>query len=424
MELAADAKQIPKYFPTSTPIVDGFEPLPSGNRQRLGAGEYFFLSGVAILSLIALPIFRRTAISLSSQGIILACLIACLFIPGTALAAAVVAHEAGHLAAAWLSGFRLAPRISATSGRPRPYSRGLLRIGFWTLEPRRLDHLPGRLFLVVLGGPMTSFLLPAVLASAVTVARPSPLAVFCLEVFGATCLLLSVAELLPDMGRGASSDGARLLMLLRKDAFADRWLSLVGLEHSWNADQPPENWDERTIARIIAIDDDSRDAVAARWMGYWWATERQDISSAAKYLEESLAAPGGSSGWLRDRLFLEAAVFQAWFREDLDKAGAWAARIHHRRLTSDQQCRLTIALLWAEGRLFDAWEKLGQLTTSLQDIPASSVRNFSVTNCLEWKTEMESRMLTRAWRALYSTTQQVDRSAPVPEEIAPATAPL
>jgi hypothetical protein len=271
---------------------------------------------------------------------------------------------------------------------------------------------------------MTSFLLPAVLAAAVAVARPSPLAVFCLEVFSAMCLLLSVAEALPDMGRGASSDGARLLMLLRKDAFADRWLSLVCLQHSWDADQPPQNWGEATIARIVAIDDGSRDAVAARWMGYWWATERQDITSAAKYLEESLAAPRASSDWLRDRLFLEAAVFQAWFREDLDKAGAWATRIHNRRLTSEQQSRLTIALLWAEGRLFDAWDKLGQLTTSFQDMPATSVRNFAVTNCLEWKTEMESRMLTRAWRALYSTTQDVDRSTPAPEEIAPETAPL
>lgn len=420
MEPASDTKKIPRYFPTSTPIVDGFEPLPSRNWVRLSAGEYFFLSGALILELIGLPTFRRATASLSAQGNIPAALIVCLLIPGLGLAAAFFAHEAGHLVAARLAGFRLASGAAGPGDGSRPSLRGLLRIGVWNLEARSFEDLSRRLQLAVLGGPIASLALPLALSAFAMVARPNELVVFCAEVGGALSVLLGIAEILPDMGRGATSDGARLLMFFRKDAHAERWLSLAGFQLACIRDQRLRDWNEAAIARLLSVDDGSRDAVAARWIAYGWASERQDITAAAKYLEESLAAPPASSDWLRDRLFLEAAVFQAWFREDLEKAGIWAARIRHRQLTADQECRLNIALLWANGKLFDAWETLSQSLHRFQPNPNSS--DFAVTNWQEWKKQMESRMLTRAWRALYSTTQIVDGAAP-PNKPEPAPEP-
>ena len=423
MELAADTKKIPRYFPTSTPIVDGFEPLPSRNRLRISAGEYFFLSGTVILGLIGLPMFRRTTESLSALGIIPAALIVCLLIPSLGLAAAIFSHEAGHLVAARIAGFGLASPAAGIGVGSRPCFPGLLRIGVWNLEARNDDDLPRRLQLAVFGGPVASLALPLALATFVTLARPGQLIVFCAALGGVLSVLLGVAEALPDMGRGATSDGARLFMLFRKDAHGERWLSLIRFQLSCNRDQRLRDWDEGTISRLLSLDDDSRDAVAARWIAYCWASERQDITAAAKYLEESLAAPPASSDWLRDRLFLEAVVFQAWFREDLEKAGMWASRIRHRRLTPDQECRLKIALLWAKGKLFDAWETLSQSLSRFQNNPSTG--DFAVTNWQEWKKQMESRMLARAWRALYSTTQGIDGSAePSEAERAPEPASL
>lgn len=429
MESASDTKKIPRYFPTSTPIVDGFEPLPSRKRLRLSAGEYFFLSGALILGLIGLPILRRTTEGLSSQGIIPAALTVCLLIPAAGLAAAVLVHEAGHLLTAWAVGFRLASRYgsepaSSNSGEGlKACFRGVLRIGVWNLEPRSPDHLSRRMLLAVLGGPAASLIVPLVLAVIVPLAVPNQLVSFCLEVCGALCLLMGVAELLPDMSRGATSDGARLLMLVRKDALAERWLSLVRFQLASDRDQRLRGWDEAAISAMLAVDDDSRDFVAARWIAYWSASERQDITSAAKYLEDSLAAAAASSDWLRDRLFLEAAIFQAWFREDLEKAAMWSTRIRHRALTSEQESRLGIALLWANGRLFDAWEQLSQ---SLPRFPANSgAGHKAVINWQEWKKQMESRMLTRAWRALYSTTQVVDgATAQTDQAVSPEPASL
>ena len=168
-------------------------------------------------------------------------------------------------------------------------------------------------------------------------------------------------------------------------------------------------WDEAAIASDAALDDDSCDAVLARWIGYLWATERQDITLATKYLEEALTAPAASSAHLRDHLFTEAAMFQAWFRDDSAKARFWAAHIK-RRLSPLQKSRLGTGLLWSEGKLFDAWEKLGDYFDLLRGMPASPARDLLEQNALEWKKQMESRMLTRAWRTMYSMSQEVEQA--------------
>ncbi len=411
MELASDTKQIAKYSPTSTPILDVVRPLPPRRRLRVSAGEYFFLSGAVILALIALPEFRRNGESLAaSLGAWPAGLLTCLVIPGGAFCLGLAVHEGGHLLAGWLAGFRVAfPSHKHESGGG-VRSCDVMKLGLLSLEPRKPDHLSRRLCLLILGGPLASLFLPLSLE---IYARSAPAAgAFAVHVFAAISILVGVAELLPDAGKGNASDGARVLMLLKKDAGADRWLTIIRLQLALERGEDPRTWDEATVARATTIDDDSHDAVAARWLGYLWATDRQDITAATKYLEEALAAPAAASAWLRDRLFLEAAMFQAWFRDDLAQARVWAAKIRRRKLTPAQRLRLNIAVLWAQGKLFDAWEKLGDYLVLLRSLPASPARARAEKSALEWKRQMESRMLTRAWRSMYSITREVDLSAP------------
>jgi hypothetical protein len=419
MELAADTTQIARYSPTSTPLLDVLRPLPSRKPVRLSASEYFFLSGAVIIALIALPELRRGAEWLAaSTGGWPAGLLTCLIVPGGALFLSLAMHEAGHLLAARLTGFRLRP--GRWRARPdgkfdsvrRLHSCDALRLGILSLEPGKLDHLRRRLCLLVLGGPLASLVVPlmAQLGRYAYSARPG--VAFGVHVFTAISLLVGIGELLPDAGRGNSSDGARILMLLRNDAAAQRWLAIIQLQLALERGEDPRTWDEITVVRATALDDDSRDAVAARWLGYLWATERQDITAATKYLEEALAAPASASGWIRDRLFLEAAMFQAWFRDDLDRAHLWAGKIRSRKLTPAQQLRLHVALLWAQGKLFDAWEMLGAYLTLLGNLPESPARVLAEKSAQEWKEQMESRMLSRAWRAVYSVSREVDLSAP------------
>jgi hypothetical protein len=198
-------------------------------------------------------------------------------------------------------------------------------------------------------------------------------------------------------------------MLLKNDARAARWTAAIRMQLALGEGKPAREWNPAWIIQAtLQHDDDTRDAVTAQWLAYLWASERGDITSATRYLEEALAAPPAVAARLRDRLFLEAAVFQAWFRENPGKARLWAEHIHCGRLSMLEQERLKIALLWSDGSLFDAWEKLIDYLTLLRELPASGARDLAEKSALDWKRQMESRMLTRAWRTMYTVSQQVE----------------
>jgi len=417
MELAADNKlnTAQHYSPTSTPVLDVFRPLPPQTKDSLSAGEYFLASSLAILTLVALPSLR--AIIEIAPGYWAA------FIPLVAALTVGFAHEAGHLLGGWFSGFkvkqiRIGPLHLGKHARcGEPYCGDVLSLGASVLEPRVIGHddaaLRRRLLFLLLGGPLANLLLAGSLEIALYLAQPGFIIKFGIHVCAAFSTLIAIAALLPDVNRrGIFSDGARLLMLLRNDAKAERWFSNIRCQIALNQGRHPRDWEQLCVARAAAVSDDSRDAYVARWLAYLWAAERQDITCATKYLEGALEVLSYSTPKLRDHLFLEAAVFQAWFRDNPSKALFWVYRIRNNKLTRMQKQRLDIALLWAEGRLFDAWEKLGTgYLAELRGLPASPGRRLAEESAAEWKRQMESRMLTRAWRSMYSISSQLEPSS-------------
>ena len=416
MELAAETKlsTAQHYSPTSTPVLDVFRPLPPQTKESLSAGEYFLASSLVILTLASLPSLRAAIEAAPAWWSVL--------IPLAAVLSAGAIHEAGHLLAGLLFGFkitqiRIGPlRLGKHVNCGEPYCGDVLTLGVAALEPRAStqdDVLRRRLLGLVLGGPLASFILAGVLQLSLNLAQPRYLVAFGMQVGAAFSALFAIAALLPDTNRrGNFSDGARLLMLLKSDGKANRWFSNIRCQIALNQGRHPRDWDEACVGGAAAVSDDSRDAFVARWLAYLWAAERQDITCATKYLEGALEVLAYSTPKLRDHLFLEAAVFQAWFRDNPSKALFWVYRIRNKKLTRLQKLRLDIALLWAEGRLFDAWEKLGTgYLAQLRELPASPGRMLAEESAAEWKRQMESRMLTRAWRSMYSLSRQLEPAA-------------
>jgi hypothetical protein len=418
MELAAKGKlnNTQHYSPTSTPVLDVFRPLPPQTKESLSAGEYFLASSLAILTLVALSSLR--AVIEMAPGYWAA------LIPVIAALSAGFAHEMGHILAGWLSGFRPQQIKVGTLHLGRrarcgePYCGDVITLGAAVLEPPMSGQdddamLRRRLLFLMLGGPLASILLAGALEAVQYIAHPGFLVGFSLHVGAAFSGLIAIAASLPDVNRrGIFSDGARLLMLLRNDAKAERWLSNIRCQIALNQGRHPRDWDQARVTSAAAVSDDSQDAYVARWLAYLWAAERQDITCATKYLESALEVLSYATPKMRDHLFLEAAVFQAWFRDNPSKALFWVYRIRNHKLTRMQKQRMDIALLWAEGRLFDAWEKLGTgYFAQLRGLPVSPGRTLAEESAAEWKRQMESRMLTRAWRSMYSISSQLEPSA-------------
>jgi hypothetical protein len=417
MELAAETKlnSAQHYSPTSTPVLDVFRPLPPQAKDSLSAGEYFLASSLAILTLVALPSLRAVIVTAPGYWAAL--------IPLAAALLAGFTHQTGHVLAGWLSGFKLSQiklgpfHLGKHAHCGEPYCGDVLTLGVTVFEPRVTDQadsaLRRRLLLLLLGGPLASLLLATALEIALYIAHPDFIVGFSLHVGAAFSALIAIAALVPDVNRrGIFSDGARLLMLAKSDAKAERWLSNIRCQIALNQGRHPRDWDQLCVARAAAVPDDSRDAYVARWLAYLWAAERQDITCATKYLEGALEVLSYSTPKMRDHLFLEAAVFQAWFRDNPSKALFWVYRIRNNKLTRLQKQRLDIALLWSEGRLFDAWEMLATgFLAELRGLPASPGRALAEESAAEWKRQMESRMLTRAWRSMYSLSRQLEPSA-------------
>jgi hypothetical protein len=421
MELTAETKlnSPQQYSPTSTPVLDVFRPLPPQVKDGLSAGEYFLVSSLVILSLVGLPSLRALieAASLNPARLMDW---ATLLVPVAAVLGAAAAHEIGHLLAAYFAGFKLRQikvsvlHLGKHAHCGEPYCGEVLAMGIAVFEPRPANQddagLRRRLLFLSLGGPVANLLLAAGCAISVILAHPPFVAGVALRIGCAFSALLGIAALLPDVDRrGNFSDGARLVMLLKNNGKAERWLSNIRCQIALNQGRHPREWDEACVGRAAVISDDSRDAFIARWMAYLLAAERQDITCATKYLEGALEVLGYATPKLRDRLFLEAAVFQAWFRDNPSKALFWVYRIRSKKLMRLQKLRLDIALLWAEGRLFDAWEKLGKdYLPLLRELPESPGRHLAEESAMEWKRQMESRMLTRAWRSMYSISRQIE----------------
>jgi hypothetical protein len=418
MELASDTKQV-KYSPTSTPILDGLRPVSRPRGLRVNTGEYFFLSGAVILALMGLPLFRGAAEAMAQRDAWSPVLVPYLLLPAAALTVSLAAHEAGHLLAAWLCGFTASKRVSADrlAGGENDWSLDVLRVATRSLESRDQSGLRKRLLLLFGAGPAANFLLPVVLESLAWAAGWGPVTELVVHLTTGFCVLQGIADLLPDSGRGGYSDGSRILMLLKNDAAAQRWFSIIVLQMVIRRGEHPSSWNEATVLSINIMTDETRDAVAARWLGYVWATSRQDITSATRYLENALELQQVAHRRLSDRLFFEAALFQAWFRDDAEKARFWVLQMRNSSAIALQQPRLSIALMWAEGRLFDAWEKLRDYLAEIQKLPTSPARSLAERQAHEWKAQMESRMLTRAWRTIYSMSQEIENAI----QPAPAT---
>ena len=417
MELAVETKTgfATQYSLTSTPLLDVMKPLPRSSRNNLSVSEYCFLSSIIILALIEWPALWQLSQYLTDNSVSFAVFCSVfLGIPALGLFAAAASHELGRLAAAVSCGFRVVllkigpVRMGRRAEDPELHSGDVLPLGIFVLEPRRSDHLRRRLLLLSASGFFGNALLAFFVEGIADIMPLGFVMQFSLHTAAAISVLYGLASLLPDVDRkGNFSDGARIIMLLKDDERAQRWMATIELQTAFNRGEHPRRWAEDLVIRAVTHVDETHDTVVAQWLAYLWAAQRQDIAMATRHLEEALGAMVPATAGLRDRMFVEAAIFQAWFRDNPAKARVWVKQIRESRLTPLQRARLATAQLWAEGKLFDAWEKFEEYFQLLEKLPPSPARNLAENSAREWKKQMESRMLTRAWRTMYSLSQEV-----------------
>jgi hypothetical protein len=210
-------------------------------------------------------------------------------------------------------------------------------------------------------GPAANLLL-ALLAGALFLSRgydwnddsflTSGASVFSLGLFSAAMfsLLLFLVNLFPCRVGGFSSDGAKLLLLLRGGPKAERQTALSVLVGMSYAGRRARGWPPGLVERAIALPDGSAEDTAGALLAYYWLLDQGDAAGAAQFLDRALAGRDRYPTASRPVLFLEAAYFTARHRGDAAGARTFLKQSKGGMLVQRwAELRAEAAVLLAEG---------------------------------------------------------------------------
>lgn len=261
-------------------------------------------------------------------------------------------HEGGHLLAGWLNSFEFQGIIvgpfawerQGRSIRLRWNRRLNLSGGLVLMVPRDDAALRRRFIRYVAGGPLASLLL------AVT-----GMALFCLlpgagsgGLFMGCCGLLSLfiglATILPAETGGFSSDGRRILILLRDNDQSRAELLMLRCITAQQAGFPPAGLPAEDIRAVLALP--GVDGVYRGLLHYYlylFHLDRREIDPAGKELHRMEGYLPAFATGIRERFYGELAFFAAYYRRDPVKARSCLKRFSPGPFISETALRLTRA---------------------------------------------------------------------------------
>jgi hypothetical protein len=289
-------------------------------------------------------------------------------------------HEAGHVALGLANGMRF-----------RIYVVGPLRIeredGKLTVSFNRLPALWGGLAGCVpkdykadlrspmlwftFGGPLFSLLGILVLRPGVALLKSSSDLAAGLVMLGITSGAVAVVTLIPMRVAGFTSDGARLLALLRNREEGRRWTAMAAVA-GLSIVERPRNWPAELVELLGDAQDGSSDAVSVCLLRYLWHADRSESSFAAVWLERALDNIQAYPEAMRPAVYCAAASHYARHSDDAAKARQYMDLAEGPGLQNRKALHsIRAAVLIAEGRTAEAVKELDQAEADLTGKPSS-----------------------------------------------------
>jgi hypothetical protein len=389
-----------------TPILDRLQPMPVGKttphsrKYGLVAGLLAVCLPVAFISLmiwspsflaVAEPVLGSIEKSLDAiihsafsgqwGGLVIAVLLP------FSLFGVVVIHEIGHLICGLSAGFRLIyirfgplrirpPFHFSFKREPRTGASGAVH-----MIPVRSENLRSRAILFVLGGPLANLLTGTII---LFLKLDGPVVIFAL-----LSIIIGIGNLVPFRRLVTTSDGKRILMLLRNKVQGERWLSILQLAAELQSGVDPENLSPDFLAKVKAIKDESPDTAAGYIFAYSAAWYGNNVDETAKLLETCLEYAQFSTPVICEVLKSSAAVFQARKKKRVDLAEGWLSEIPEKTSIPNLRLYGESAILEAQGDLEGAVKKLDEIeTTIISSIRDAQQRAVSQRSLQRWRREL------------------------------------
>jgi hypothetical protein len=250
-----------------------------------------------------------------------------LFIP--ALYAAIAIHEVGHLVAGKLAGMNpggiaIGGFLFCKSGRNWVFKfdyRRLLAGGFAKPLPPKGEFHVAPFAWMAAGGPLASILSAAIGAWFGFGSQSETVGTFFW-----TSALIVVTTLVPYSTDANKSDGARILLLLRRPEEARAWIALLMIMAEEAGGALPRDWDPQLCALALAPVPDAPESSYVQLLAYYRSLDLGREEDAISELESCLARSAKSGKLLRHCFFLEAACASAGLRKNVVQARTWIER--------------------------------------------------------------------------------------------------
>ncbi len=287
---------------------------------------------------------------------------------------AVALHEAGHVVGGLASGFRFylfvaGPlRISRCGERLKFSFNRVLSLwgGMAACVSQEYGQASrGSMIRYMAGGPAFSLLGATALLPAYALRTTNPNLAWILVMFGLVSAMLALATLIPLHLGGTTTDGGRLLMLLRNRPEGRRWTALAAVAGLSLAERP-KHWPAELVEVMSEGTDATPDAVFTCLLRHSWHLDRREWQAAGVWLERALGNIEAVAEPARGGIYIAAAYFQARHGQNVAMAREYLGRAAKRGLHDPDAMHLAdAAVLIAEGRRTEAG---GEPGTGLQDV--------------------------------------------------------
>jgi hypothetical protein len=353
----------------------------------------YALVGVVLLLGLCSVLFERTLNSLVLRGpAALSVLFWWAILPFFAGYTAVVVHELGHLVAGWVVGSRLV-FIRFGPIEISPPFRVSLNPKRWPIHGRILMTRPGkkavrfRTAIRLAGGSIANLLC---CWGAVPLVRSG-------SVFFSWLALVSIyfaiSSLVPFSMSGISSDGARIVSLLKSRTALRRDLALEAVVTDWKSGVAPEDFRPELVAALTRFRDNSPMTAAAYTLAYARAYYVCSADEAAQLLETALQYSGFVSPQFREALFCDAGIFQARKRKRVDLARVWLGEVSEKPAVHDHRLRVDASILEAQGDYQAALVKVDEIEAGMRKNRMESPQLATALRLLErWRSELMEKL--------------------------------
>jgi hypothetical protein len=304
---------------------------------------------------------------------------------------AVGVHELGHVVGGWLVGGRfllwvVGPfmvRRTPTGirfERNRSVNLGGGMSACLPLDPQTIT--PGRVVVMIAGGPIASGLLTIALlwlsVALMLPAQPPLWLVLCQHVTMITVglsVLIFGFTVFPGSAAGFKTDGRRIIDLLQHDRRSDQEAALMALSTASLAGVRPTDYDPDLVRRAVALNDGSLFDLYGQLNAYYHAAYQGDWAAAQHYLDRVLVGEDKLAPFVRDTLRCEYAWLLARSASAPAEARAWLDTAGQLDFDPATRLRAEAAVLLAEGNHAEAEIKMQAGFTALAERSMSPVKN-------------------------------------------------